>query len=332
MKKAGGEEFTESNLLRDELQVALLAAEDIKALRTKSSMLVERLREEKEKRLKIEERQEATTKKLAMVTDHVEKLMTQLKIEAKQKLKLIDSRRSVRKQLQEMRQLCERQQKIIESKNRYIIELTEGSRLLEDQLRLMDEKYLTIRQKLEYAREQQRIEVNKAQKESAMLRYKFQEMTGSRKLLDFAQTAPSGGMGKAVSWADFQDTTTSGAPRSSSRAKSAPNKRGSASSPLVGSDSQKGELSIDKVLEKIDKKRPDTGQRWTVEKARELVGGGHHSGKPKPQTAPKQAEAPSPARDQKVESKPGRRRMSLLDSLLGQSKSAAALSALEEDD
>jgi hypothetical protein len=109
---------TQEDLLRSELQVALLAAEDIRALRAKVSILVTRVREEKEKRLDFQEKHGIVVKKIDMITDHMEKLMNHLRIESKQKTKIIDSRKRAKKEFIEMRAVCERQQKIINSKNK----------------------------------------------------------------------------------------------------------------------------------------------------------------------------------------------------------------------
>ena len=110
----------ESENLRDELQVALLAAEDIKVLRAKVSTLVLRAREEKEEKLIIQNKHALVSGKLDMVVSHMEKLMSHLRIESKQKAKIIESRKSVRSQLFQMRAIADRQQKIISSKNRYV--------------------------------------------------------------------------------------------------------------------------------------------------------------------------------------------------------------------
>ena len=118
IEKTKSELERESDNLRDELQVALLAAEDIRALRVKSTLLIERLRDEKESRLRLQSRYDLLNRKLEMMADHMEKLMNHLRIEGKQKHKIIDNRKKISKQLQETRLICEKQQKIIESKNR----------------------------------------------------------------------------------------------------------------------------------------------------------------------------------------------------------------------
>ena len=87
----------ESQNLRDELQLALLAAEDIRVLQNKESML---------------------RRKMEMMADHMEKLMNHLRIEAKQKARIIDNRKKTVRELSEMREICLKQQKTIESKNR----------------------------------------------------------------------------------------------------------------------------------------------------------------------------------------------------------------------
>lgn len=278
-------ESSDVNLLRDELQVALLAAEDIRALRAKVSVLVVRIREEKEKRLLVEENQSAIHKKLEMVTDHMEKLMNHLRIESKQKQKIIDSRRSTRRELLEMREICQRQQKIIASKNRYIHEITEGSKLLEDQLRLMDDKYLDMRKKLDYAREAHKNDVNKAERKMTELRRKFAAITGSNKPLDNfpMPTGPNTlESQRGVSWADFADSPDGPGASNSfqkygmttptqgmSRAKSAPAKRPGTKQST--GDTKANEPTWEKVSAKIEKKKRAMGGNWDVDKAYEVL-------------------------------------------------------------
>ena len=333
VEKSKSELEKESDNLRDELQVALLAAEDIRALRVKSTLLIERLRDEKEARLKLQAKNELVNRKLEMMADHMEKLMNHLRIEAKQKHKIIDNRTQISKQLQEARLVCEKQQKIIESKNRleylfvcshssifycincrYIAEVCEGSKLLEDQLRLMDEKYLEMRKKLDYAREVNRIEVVKAQKEASGLRRKFATLTGSTRLLDtvqdarqlYGQPVTSLDQQRAVSWADFPhspgnniygpETPNNGgmnyapAPGKASRAQSAPSKRSDKNNQKQSQLSNVFDAptpTLDSVLHKIEVKRRTQENHWDVDRAKELLAETEEAYRPKSGKPPK---------------------------------------------
>jgi hypothetical protein len=75
--------------LEEELRLALGAAEDIRALKTKALSLVERIRSEKEEKLRVEADVGKLNKKLEMLTDHIEKLMVHLKHEATCKIKAL---------------------------------------------------------------------------------------------------------------------------------------------------------------------------------------------------------------------------------------------------
>jgi len=282
--------------LKDELQVSLLAAEDIKALRAKVSTLVFRLRDEKEEKIRLQGKEATLKRKLDMLADHLEKLMNHLRIESKQKCRVVESRRSLRKELVTMREIADRQQKIIESKNRYIAEISEGSKLLEDQLRLMDDKYLEMRKKLDFAREQSRVEVGRAERSASSLRRKFQVLTGSSKLLDRCEipdsTGPESRDPRGVSWADFSEGPGRASPdafgkstKPPARVRSAPAKRttqGTGSShgqsPLCRDDVP----DLDNILHKIEKKKSASeGTKWNVAKMKNLLNEAENLQQPK---------------------------------------------------
>lgn len=285
--------------MKDELQVSLLAAEDIKALRAKVCTLVIRLREEKEEKLRISSKHDMVSRKMEMLANHMEKLMNHLRIESKQKCRIIESRRALRKELDTMRDIAARQQKIIESKNRYIAEISEGSKLLEDQLRLMDDKYLEMRKKLDFAREQNKLEVGRAEKSASSLRRKFQILTGSTKLLDrfevpeaadqthyghsSSRHGPESNDPRGVSWADFPDSPASGGGGGRSgpaRVRSAPALRPKQQQQhgKYGGNSQSNIMSrdevpnLDNILNKIERKKAEhEGTKWSVNKVKMLL-------------------------------------------------------------
>lgn len=280
--------------LKDELQVSLLAAEDIKALRAKVSTLVIRLREEKEEKLKISTKHDVLKRKVEMLADHLEKLMNHLRIESKQKCRIVESRRSLRKELSTMRDIADRQQKIIESKNRYISEICEGSKLLEDQLRLMDDKYLEMRKKLDFAREQGRVEVGRAERTASSLRRKFQQLTGSTKLLDrcdvpeCATSGPESRDPRGVSWADFSESGRGPSPdpygqstKPLVRVRSAPSRRNTGMKP-AGLQARPDPPVLDDVLSKIERKRAELeGTKWDEQKMKNLLASSEEAVRPK---------------------------------------------------
>jgi hypothetical protein len=67
-------------LLETELRVALKTKEDVRALKTKLQQMVEKLRNEKDLRLRVEDDIALAKKKILMLSDHMEKLMSHLKV------------------------------------------------------------------------------------------------------------------------------------------------------------------------------------------------------------------------------------------------------------
>lgn len=167
------EQMSRISNLEIELRVALKANDDVRALKMKLMQMVEKTRNEKDIRTRNEEDLFMNKKKILMLSDHMEKLMNHLKLEATNKLKTVEvlrlSERSNRK-FQEKIDILTRKSS---AKDRLILELREGSKILEDQLRLMDEKYLELRTKLDYARESGLKKVQKAEKVARELRMKY---------------------------------------------------------------------------------------------------------------------------------------------------------------
>lgn len=79
--------------LEYELRIALGAAEDIRALKTKLIQVLERIRIEKEGKMKVEQNLQRAKKKIEMLGDHMEKLMNHLKHEAASKVKAMEQLR-----------------------------------------------------------------------------------------------------------------------------------------------------------------------------------------------------------------------------------------------
>ena len=287
-------QMSDSNLqqrihnLEEELRNALGAAEDIRALKAKAVALVERIRQEKEDKLRIESEQKQYIKKIEMLSDHVEKLMIHLKHEAAAKIKAVDQLRMSEKRNRSIQESFDLVSRKGAAKDRLIAELREGSKILEDQLRLMDEKYLELRTKLDYAREVAAKKVRTAQKTASDLRVKF-ALAGNQKLLDhmplpdinttgefgpdaFSRSMPGGTMnsmspsgmntpvGNAV---HTMGSSSAGGGRSK-------NGRGKKKSKSSKSIAQNPEQAHERVMEKLRRLRGGEAE-WTVDKARKLV-------------------------------------------------------------
>jgi hypothetical protein len=262
------------------LRLALGAAEDIRALKGKLTQMIERVRAEKEGKLKAEQEAQSFRKKTEMLSDHMEKLMAHLRHESATKLRLI-------KQLQEQEELnreIKQNYSVLLKKNatkdRFILEMHEGSKVLEDQLKLMDEKYLNLRTKLDYAREYGARKLARSEKTAQDLRAKFNLLTGSTGLLDSVRT-PSGF--DTGSGADFdsmsqnssvsfdmrsqgtQGTTASGKSRTKRTVS------GGKLKPLKPRSAADEEEQLQDVLARIEKKANGGKRVWTEETARSLV-------------------------------------------------------------
>lgn len=285
--------------LEEELRLALIAAEDIRALKAKITQLVGHLRSEKESKVRVDNEVKLYAKKLNILTSHIEKLMAHLKHEATAKIKFMDKLKVSETDVQVLKGQISQQARKLVAKDRLIAELREGSKVLEDQLRLMDEKYLELRTKLDWARDTSSKKIKKAEKTSADLRMKFMIMTGGNQMLDnvsLPSLTSGGGDGQftsssrmsasQVSWAD--QTSPRGEPDRSAQS-TAYSKSGGSASHSKRSHSSPGarapvsdEASLDHVLEKIRRQThkqkladsgsySSTGVDWTDDKLRDLT-------------------------------------------------------------
>jgi len=248
--------------LEEELRLALGAAEDIRALKAKAIQLVERIRLEKEDRLKAETEVRSYVKKVEMLSDHIEKLMIHLKHEAAAKIKSIDQLRGSEKRNEILKEDFELLSRKAAAKERLIAELREGSKILEDQLRLMDEKYLELRTKLDYAREVAGKKVRKAQQVASDLRVKF-ALAGNQKLLDHIPLPDIQEMSYDVSFESSQSAPTLDSQR-------VPKKKKKPKKKTNAHVSQDAEQSTERVLDKIRRLRGGE-QDWNESKCRTLA-------------------------------------------------------------
>eukprot|EP00605_Chrysophyceae_sp_TOSAG23-4_P000408 GSChrysophyteH1.ASY1.ANO1.464.1 assembled CDS len=275
--------------LQDELRQALKAGDDIKLLKAKLENLVERARRDKERYLLAKSGEEFAKKKMDMLRDHLEKLMTHLKHEATAKVRCQEQLRVQERELfkvQEQKAVIQRKSN---AKDRLVLELREGSKILEDQLRLMDEKYLELRVKLDWARENGEKKVRKAQAAAKDLRMKFTMLTGGSTSLD-KMTLPSLAQMGSQSMFDpsmaegsisqvqlggqesmaFQVGSATPGSRKAGKKKGASQMSMGKGSMAEGSIASSGPPTMDKVMEKI-RKHAGGKTEWTEEQMRELT-------------------------------------------------------------
>jgi len=269
--------------LEFELRLALGAAEDIKALKAKLLQLVDRVRIEKEKKMQTESELSSVKKKMAMLGDHMEKLMTYLKHEAAGKIRAVESLRASERAAAKFKEETALIVKKGVAKDRLVLELREGSKILEDQLRLMDEKYLELRTKLDYARESSIKKIAKAEAKAKELRIKFALASGSTSMiLDNAIALPeiySTGNTAEKSWGTASQSDSQSDLQSNYSKKSAAklNKMSKSMTSIArghssGSQYEEAhrEPSMDVVLEKI-RKQSGGKVEWSDDKLRDLT-------------------------------------------------------------
>ncbi|ETW02218.1 hypothetical protein, variant 2 [Aphanomyces invadans] len=160
--------------LEKELSTAVAAMDDVKALKEKTAELAGRQRTEKELRTRTDAALVEANEKIVALSEHIEKLMVHLKHEAAAKAKAQDALKAVEAERRELIDASTSLTKKTNAKDRVISELQQGSKILEDQLRLMDEKYIELRNKLDWSRTTSQKESRRLQHELNTLRCKWQ--------------------------------------------------------------------------------------------------------------------------------------------------------------
>lgn len=164
----------QTEFLERELQTAMNGLGEFQALKEKAVEMVSRERVEKELRQKSEANYKEASEKIVALSEHIEKLMVHLKHEAAAKTKATDAQRRTEKEFAECRDRSAVLQKKSANKDQQIQELEQGAKILEDQLRLMDEKFIEVRNKLDWTRATSQKEVKKLNSELKSLRMKWQ--------------------------------------------------------------------------------------------------------------------------------------------------------------
>ncbi|KAF1782333.1 Thioredoxin, conserved site [Phytophthora cactorum] len=144
--------------LESELDSAQAGLRDLQSMREKMVEMVGRERVEKELRAKSEQTNKELGEKVAALSEHVEKLMVHLKHEAAAKARAVEAQRRVDKELLETRDKLASATRKNAAQDAKVAELEQGARILEDQLRLMDEKFIDVRNKLDWTRSSARKE------------------------------------------------------------------------------------------------------------------------------------------------------------------------------
>lgn len=109
--------------MEGELQTALLAGSDIQLLKAKALSLLEKVRREKEHRVRCEGEITVLQQKITLLSNHIEKLMVHLKHEATAKVKIHSTLRQTQKQLEGVKEQNLTLVKKCQAKDRLLDEL-----------------------------------------------------------------------------------------------------------------------------------------------------------------------------------------------------------------
>lgn len=231
----------QTEFLERELQTAMNGLGEFQALKEKAVEMVSRERVEKELRQKAEANYKEATEKILALSEHIEKLMVHLKHEAAAKTKAMDAQRRIEKEFAECRDKSAALQKKNASKDQQIQELEQGAKILEDQLRLMDEKFIDVRNKLDWTRATSQKEAKKLNSELSSLRMKWQMASDAgilASLPDWASVAKMSKKSKPLG----SSTSDSRLPATSASGSNNNNSSGGMTSPAYGVKSS-GDLS-----------------------------------------------------------------------------------------
>ncbi|KAF4319501.1 hypothetical protein BBO99_00000760 [Phytophthora kernoviae] len=165
--------------LERELDASQVGLRDVQSMREKVVEMVGRERVEKELRAKSELTNRELGEKVAALSEHVEKLMVHLKHEAAAKTRAVEAQRRLDKELLEAKDRLATATRKHTAQDAQVAELEQGARILEDQLRLMDEKFIDVRNKLDWTRTAARKENKQLSSELRSLRMKWQMASDS---------------------------------------------------------------------------------------------------------------------------------------------------------
>lgn len=176
--------------LEEELRLALCAAEDIRALKAKANHLLEHVRACKEADAAVQHTLRATQKRNAMLTSHAEKLMLVIRNLSLDKVKLGDRSKEERMLVFRLTKELAFKSRKLDVAKRTLVEMRANGQAMTRQLGLMEEKFRSLRDRFDVAREQQKGAIDRATKEASSLRKKFAAITRGKGRLDGVPLPP----------------------------------------------------------------------------------------------------------------------------------------------
>ncbi|KAF1794857.1 Thioredoxin, conserved site [Phytophthora cactorum] len=156
--------------LESELDSAQAGLRDLQSMREKMVEMVGRERVEKELRAKSEQTNKELGEKVAALSEHAQRRVDKELLETRDKLASATRKNA--------------------AQDAKVAELEQGARILEDQLRLMDEKFIDVRNKLDWTRSSARKENKQLSAELRSLRMKWQMESDAGALSGLPDWAP----------------------------------------------------------------------------------------------------------------------------------------------
>lgn len=156
-----------------ELERAVMKLDALQGIKEKFSMISTRDQNRKEVRINMESQLKESNYKLVALSQHTEKLMLHIKLEAIAKAKVLESLKSLKKEHQELVQAHTRLQQDYHTQSKTVNVTMEESQLLRDQLYLMDQKVAEMGHKMDWVRSSTQKELKRAHQEADALRTKL---------------------------------------------------------------------------------------------------------------------------------------------------------------
>ena len=186
MKKLKSErdllKYTED--LKYEVSKAQSAAEDIGTLQSKVQSYINVYKTEQKAIDQEMEQHHQTKAKIILLGEHVQKITNAMKFESTSKLKAEERSRLEKRECLKLKKQASNLKKIVKSQAETLKLVKDGSKIIEDQLRLMDLKYLELQSKIEVASKNQKLHVEKAQKEVLELQLKLASYKNDTETMD----------------------------------------------------------------------------------------------------------------------------------------------------
>jgi hypothetical protein len=155
-----------------------MAAEDISALKNKLVNSCNHLDSEKMAHMRTVGEVDGIMRTKMCYADHLENLITELKLMSKSKMRIAGAYRDLRKKKKAVDFENTQLRRKNAAKDKLIADLRQSNVVINNQLKLLDEQLIYCKKNIDGIRTEQRTTVARASKESKVLRNKFAQATG----------------------------------------------------------------------------------------------------------------------------------------------------------